>query len=32
MTVVQSDGAVRGTDDVVIRGAGPEEKAARRWP
>jgi hypothetical protein len=32
MTVVQSDGAVRAADDVVVRGAGLEEKAARRWP
>jgi len=33
MTMVQSDGAVRAADDdVVVRGAGPEERTTRRWP
>ena len=32
MTMVQSDGAVRAADEVVVRGALPEEKTARRWP
>jgi uncharacterized integral membrane protein (TIGR00698 family) len=32
MTVVQSDGAVRAADDVVVLGADPQEKTARRWP
>jgi len=33
MTMVQSDGAVRAADDdAVVRGAGPEERTARRWP
>jgi uncharacterized integral membrane protein (TIGR00698 family) len=32
MTVVQSDGAVRAADDVVVPDVLPEEKTARRWP
>ena len=31
MTMVQSDGAVRVADDVVL-DARPEERTARRWP
>jgi uncharacterized integral membrane protein (TIGR00698 family) len=32
MTVVQSDGAVRAADDVVVPDVLPEENGARRWP
>jgi uncharacterized integral membrane protein (TIGR00698 family) len=32
MTMVQSDGAVRAADDLVVLGADPEERTPRRWP